>query len=473
MTAECRKYGSLPPGLHERSFAQFLPPDAEEKQKTEEEPTPEQAPQPPSLGKKKRLTQEEEELAEQERKLKEEQKKWRYLVEVLRLNRRRFLRLPGVIAVDVGYKIKAGSFTNVLALRLHVERKPHDSCFTGNRADERLKDDEKSKLQLFVKRDNKTELVDLKDAKITLDVIEAVYHPAAPPPQPGTVIETPVERSKINRRRRIDPLVGGISIGSSNAAFGTLGALVWDNTDGSLCILSNWHVLAGHSHAEPGTDCLQPGPFDRGRSSDVVARLKRWSFDSQTDAAIAELTGSRHYCAGEILGLPRPIFGTANPYLGMRLLKSGRSTGANGGFIDGLYFSSAIEYSSGVVQIFEDQIHIAPLDSAERISEPGDSGAVWVSEETGEAVGLHFAGDLLRSAFGEYALANPMSLVADRLNFSFRPVFLEIRDEGVISLDPSTRIDFDNGRRRINPEDRATSSGHETGDQVRIPPGGQ
>jgi hypothetical protein len=48
-------------------------------------------------------------------------------------------------------------------------------------------------------------------------------------------------------------------------------------------------------------------------------------------------------------------------------------------------------------------------------------------------VGLHFAGDLPHSAFGEYALANPMRLVAERLNFSFRPRFLEIRDESVIS----------------------------------------
>lgn len=448
MTEECKKYGSLPPGLGERPEAQFPPPV-----KKEEKPAPLEDPQPLS--------------AEQQQRLEE----WQYLVQVLRLNRRRLLRLPGVIAVDAGYKIKDGFFVDQLALRLHVERKLPDNCFTGDRADERLVPDKKSRLKL--KLSDKKDLVNLNQSGIVTDVIEADYRPAAPPPRPGTIIETPLDRSRINRRRRIDPLVGGISIGSPHSSFGTLGALVWDNTDGSVCILSNWHVLAGHSHAEPGAPCLQPGPFDRGRTSDAVAHLKRWSFDSQTDAAIAELNGSRHYCAGEILGLPRPIFGTANPYLGMRLLKSGRSTGSNGGFIDGLYFSSAIDYGGGVVQIFEDQIHIAPLDTEERISEPGDSGAVWVSAETGDAVGLHFAGDLLRSAFGEYALANPMSLVADRLNFSFRPVFLEIRDEDVVSLSPTSRIDLGNGGRPLNPTGRSTGSGHETGDQIRIPPGGQ
>lgn len=446
MAEESKKHGGLPRGIRERPNALFLPPVTEEQE--EHQPKPPEAP----------------------KRLSDEQKKWQRLVEILRLNRRRLLRLPGVTAVDVGYKIKDGEFIDELALRLHVERKIDEKCFIENRADERLVADEKSKLRL--KLPNENELVYLEKAGIVTDVIEADYRPAAPPPRPGTVIETPVDRARINRRRRIDPLVGGISIGGSQASFGTLGALVWDNTDGSVCILSNWHVLAGHSHSEPGAPCLQPGPFDRGRSSDAVAHLKRWSFDSQTDAAIAELNGTRHYCAGEILGLPRTICGTANPYLGMRLLKSGRSTGTNGGFIDGLYFSSAIEYSNGDVQIFEDQIHIAPLDPEKRISEPGDSGAVWVSEETGDAVGLHFAGDLLRSAFGEYALANPMSLVADRLNFSFRPVFLEIRDEDVIPSQPMSRIELGNGGRPVKPESRSTGSGHETGDQIRIPPGG-
>jgi endonuclease G len=257
------------------------------------------------------------------------------------------------------------------------------------------------------------------------------------------VLETP--RETANRRRRLDPLVGGISIGSPRVPVGTLGALVWDRTDGSVCILSNWHVLAGDANAEVGTPCFQPGLFDQGRSSDVVARLKRWSFNRQTDAAIAELTGNRHYCAGEIVELFQQISGEISPYLGMKVLKSGRSTGRTWGFIDGLYFSAAIEYSNGAVRVFEEQIHIAPLPSDDKsepirpISQPGDSGSVWVTETASDgykAVGLHFAGDLLRSAFGEYALANPMCIVAKRLDFSFRPLFLEVRDDDVVPPPP-------------------------------------
>lgn len=310
--------------------------------------------------------------------------------------------------------------------------------------------------------------------RFPVDVIEAGYLITAPLPRPGTVVETPLR--KVNRRKRIDPLVGGISIGSPRASVGTLGALVFDTTDGSICILSNWHVLAGHMHAGRGTPCFQPGPFDRGGPNDVVARLKRWSFDSQTDAAIAELTGNRHYCAGEILSLFQQISGVANPYLGMKVQKSGRSTGYTQGFIDGLYFSSAIGYSNGIVQVFEDQIHIAPLDPYCRLSEPGDSGAVWVADTNGhgyKAVGLQFAGDLLRSAFGEYALANPMSVVADRLEIDFRPVFLELRDEDVNSLPPTSRIELEgNEAQPTGVRGGLTGSGPQPGDQIPVGPPG-
>ena len=377
----------------------------------------------------------------------QEKQKWDELVDTLRLHRRRLLRIPGVTAVDVGYKLieKENKFLDELALRVHVERKLHPDC---------------------LKRERPEELIDPKNYlspdgnEVTMDVIEAEYRPLqmAVPSRSRLALEVPRSPKEINRRRRLDPLVGGISIGSPEVPVGTLGALVWDRTDGSVCILSNWHVLSGDVHGEAGNPCFQPGRFDQGRSSDVVARLKRWSFDNQSDAAIAELTGSRRYCAGEIVEIYQQISGVADPYLGMEVLKSGRSTGATWGFVDGLYFSAVIQYSNGIVRIFEDQIHIAPQltngkKPAKRISEPGDSGSVWVARTNGRgyrAVGLHFAGDLPHSAFGEYALANPMSIVAERLNFSFRPLFLEIRDEDVIQ--EATQIaaqplHFQNGHR--------------------------
>jgi endonuclease G len=354
---------------------------------------------------------------------------WKNLVDALYTHRRKLLSIPGVTAVDLGYKIRDHKFTDELALRVHVEQKLPPEVFDTRPRELILKETEEPKHP-------EQRYLDSNGTRVPMDVIEADYKlvQIGEAPRRGAVLEKPLENGEVNRRRRLDPLVGGVSIGSPQTPAGTLGALVWDREDGSICILSNWHVLAGDLRAEVGNPCFQPGLFDQGRSTDVVARLKRWSFNRKTDAAIAELTGSRRYSTGEILDMFQTIKGVADHlYLGMTVHKSGRSSSH-----DGLYFSSAIAYSNGVVRVFEEQIHIAPL-TGYSISEPGDSGSVWVTNASDEgylAVGLHFAGDLPHSSFGEYALANPMSVVARRLNFSFRPLFLEIRDEPMTPPQP-------------------------------------
>lgn len=375
--------------------------------------------------------------------------KWQVLVDAFQLNRRSLLSAPGVTAVDIGYKIVDGAFTDELAIRIHVKRKLPNSAKLTYFKDRPFEffptaDDKKDKKAYFQLRGG---------YDVPIDVIEGNYGPVqlAELPRPGMVQEIPKDPGAVNARRRLDPLVGGISIGSPETPAGTLGALVWDKTDGSVCILSNWHVLSGDPSAEAGVPCFQPGRLDQGRSSDVVAHLKRWSFDHQTDAAIAELNGSRRYCAGEILSLVQQITGDTPPYLGMVVKKYGRSTGPTWGFVDGLYFSSTIEYNDGIVQVFENQIHIAPTNKGDQISDAGDSGSVWVTRTESDgykAVGLHFAGDLPKSAFGEYALANPMSVVMQNLSFSFRPGFLEIRDEDVVSPPPMTIETQQRGDRR-------------------------
>ncbi len=422
MTNDQKNPPNLPDGLCPHEKAKFPPPDP---------PPPQQS--KPKLSTEKRTDLESTADTDPTTAPAETiDPEWKKLIDAFHLNRRSILSIPGVTAMDIGYKIKEGKFQDTLAIRVHVKRKLPKSAFKDREHDYIRKDGDTASKIYF----------NLKGTHVPTDVIEGNYKLAqsAGLPRPGMVLERPQEADQVDPRRRLDPLVGGISIGSPQTPAGTLGALVWDNTDGSVCILSNWHVLSGDPDAEAGVPCFQPGRLDQGRSSDVVAHLKRWSFDSQTDAAIAELNGSRRYCAGEILSLYQQISGDTPPYLGMVVRKFGRSSRLTWGFVDGLYFSSAIEYNNGIMQTFEDQIHIAPMTASDApISEPGDSGAVWVTSTPNEgykAVGLHFAGDLPHSSFGEYALANPMSLVMKNLDFSFRPGFLEIRDEDVLPPQP-------------------------------------
>ncbi len=91
------------------------------------------------------------------------------------------------------------------------------------------------------------------------------------------------------------PAPTGISIGhwpSGNT--GTLGSLVTDNTDGSLCILSNNHVMANYNMATLGDIITQPGAADGGTAAEKIATLKRFVTMNPTgntaDCAIAQVT---------------------------------------------------------------------------------------------------------------------------------------------------------------------------------------
>ncbi len=114
------------------------------------------------------------------------------------------------------------------------------------------------------------------------------------------VVETgPIYPHAFTARER--PAPSGISIGPPVIAgvisSGTLGCLVTDLTDGSLCILSNNHVLANENLGVAGDAILQPGSFDGGVDpDDRVATLKRFQMINATgntvDCAIAQVSAS-------------------------------------------------------------------------------------------------------------------------------------------------------------------------------------
>jgi hypothetical protein len=90
------------------------------------------------------------------------------------------------------------------------------------------------------------------------------------------------------------PAPSGISIGHIAITAGTLSCLVVDNTDKTLCILSNNHVLANENAGVPGDAIVQPGVADGGTSpADDIATLKRFVMINATgntvDCAIGQV----------------------------------------------------------------------------------------------------------------------------------------------------------------------------------------
>lgn len=120
------------------------------------------------------------------------------------------------------------------------------------------------------------------------------------------------------------PLVQGCGVsdvGGPKNFTGTLGSMVRDTSDNTICILGSNTVLAQNGLASGSQKhVVQPGTADGGGSSDEVAVLKRYipfttSGQNQVDAAIAQIQGVS-YSQDVADGLMKPISAT-HPAVGM------------------------------------------------------------------------------------------------------------------------------------------------------------
>lgn len=191
-----------------------------------------------------------------------------------------------------------------------------------------------------------------------------------------------------------NPLQGGISISDEfRYTRGTLGGIVIDRNTGDPMILSNWHVLAAGWNANPIHKVYQPGRQDGGSVADAVGNFARDAMSRRIDAAVATLTKDARTHINRQFDLASEVVkGVASPAYGMKLIKSGATSGITYGTVDTIR-SGPIKISYGRVErIIEPSFIITPLSEGQNVSDPGDSGSIWFEAETMRAVGLHFAG---------------------------------------------------------------------------------
>ncbi len=231
------------------------------------------------------------------------------------------------------------------------------------------------------------------------------------------------------------PCKMGTSGGHYLTTAGTNGELLRDKGEWKLCIGTNNHVAANSNQARVGDPYLQPGPYDGGWNIEkyIIGNLLRFVpiiFQNEengneekscpvaqfwagiynslaqilgrktrlkavvpvvphrrnlVDAALVEVKNPK-YVRKEIMGIGVPK-GLREAELGMKVQKSGRTTGhTTGGIIDGLDTVVDVDYGGRVAR-FERQIYI----SGEGFSRGGDSGSLILDMER-YAVGKLFAG---------------------------------------------------------------------------------
>jgi hypothetical protein len=259
------------------------------------------------------------------------------------------------------------------------------------------------------------------------------------------VQETGVIRALRDRTDKWQPAPGGVSCGHVAITAGTLGCLVTRGDE--IFILSNNHVLADSNQGQPGDAILQPGPHDGGTLADQIATLEEFvPINFGTDDPIcpiatgladvfnglAQIFGSRHRMQAfqenpemnlvdaaiarplsadlvekRILEIGAPQ-GVGEGTLGLRIRKSGRTTGLTSGEITQVDATVRVGYGAGNTATFTDQLVAGPMSSG------GDSGSA-VLDEDGRVVGLLFAGS------AQTTVINRIQNVLDALNVSVDP----------------------------------------------------
>ena len=278
------------------------------------------------------------------------------LLKVMRKHRKRLLQLPNVRSVDVGYEFTDGRSTGRLAIRVHVNEKQPEAA--------------------------------LKRSERLPEQIDGF---------PVDVIESNPELQAVNRDAHQTPVIGGVTLGNTRSGeIGTLGAVVFDQDSLQPMALSNYHVMVVEPPQKTDT-IAQP---KTSAAADALGNLERW--DKSYDCAVCRIVSRPVSAELADLGICR---GIRNALVGMKVVKSGRTTAVTRGVIDG---TSGVEFT-----VVPDSDFPAAMGE---ISAGGDSGSLWLEASSSDAVGLHYAGETDPDPSKERAWAKSMTLVASKLS---------------------------------------------------------
>lgn len=319
------------------------------------------------------------------------------------LNQDVLLGYPNVIGVATGFREREGKVTGAVVVQVFVSRKVSDAQL--NPAD------------VVPKR-----VFGWEGFAVQTDVIETTV-PAA---QQDTTRYRPVE--------------AGSSIGpEASVSAGTLGGWACDNTDDTIVVLSNNHVLSNLDTLPVLRRIVQPGRLDGGvLPGDVIGALKRHNPvntvanpppagtvipTSVVDAAIGSIDGGIDI-DHDVVDIGPAIYELRAPALNMNVEKRGRTTRLT---TNGRITSVGMTFNC----TYRNQTRISSIQNAFRItstdgnvfSSPGDSGSLIFDQAAGQlsntlpVVGLLYAGGTFNNGT-PFTDANDINAVFGALNLS-------------------------------------------------------
>ena len=225
-------------------------------------------------------------------------------------------------------------------------------------------------------------------------------------PPINSVLQRQPKPLRMQARR---PLEIGTSVGHIDAGPGTLGAFV--EYQGRDAVLSNAHVFAPPGSKileeifQPGSEGIALSENDRiGQLTDRIYFRKKGS--NTVDAAICVLDDDVEYignvvpdwceaaCRGSKIKDVGSVFDKKK---GSVLAKVGRTTGYTEGILTAMSVDDLTVLYHGTGNLrFDNAIEVTWKDLRHPFAQPGDSGSLIFDPDTMKAVGLHFAGGVIK-----------------------------------------------------------------------------
>ena len=283
------------------------------------------------------------------------------------LNQDALLGYPNVIGVATGFREREGKTTDEIVVQVFVDRKLPEA-------------------ELNASRVVPDRVPGYEGALVRTDVIETTI----PDAQQDTT--------------RYRPVQGGSSIGpEASVSAGTLGGWACDDSDSTIVLLSNNHVISNLDTMPALRRVVQPGRLDGGvLPGDVIGALKRHVAvntvanptpagtvipTSVVDAAIGSIDAGVDI-DHDVLQIGPAIYELRAPALNMNVQKRGRTTRltTNGRITSvGMTFSCTYRNRTRISQI-QNAFRISSTDG-NVFSSPGDSGSLIFDQAAGRLVG--------------------------------------------------------------------------------------
>jgi len=279
---------------------------------------------------------------------------------------RELKKIPGVIAVDIGFKEKDGKLTDIISFIVYVQEKKNEGELPAD------------------------QIIPKEMYGVKTDVVK--------------IASSTTGTTSLPDNTKYRPIKGGIQIGNGikDSAglyhFGTLGCFARLNSNGNIVGLSNQHVMfAAGAHGETGGEHngSKMGQPEFWVSCfccdcDLIGNIITGIRDGVVDGALCTINSDVEK-ANEVLEIgtvsgSAPVVNVGGIDTSVRVgdpvKKRGRTTGLITGTVQSINHSSSID---GI--LFNGQIHVTPDDLTKRFFDRGDSGSALL-DGTNRVVGL-------------------------------------------------------------------------------------